>query len=49
MIMIAATPIIMTGTVMSLYQYFSPDVKLDSFGVLSFKVQSTTIIEVNKQ
>ena len=37
------------GTVMSLYQYFSPHVKLDPFGVLSFKVQSTMIIEINKQ
>ena len=37
------------GTVMSLHQYFSPDVKLDPFGVLSSKVPSTMIIEVNKQ
>ena len=29
---------------MSLYQYFSPDVKLDPFGVLSSKVPSVTII-----
>ena len=31
-------------TSMSLYQYFSPDMKLNPFGVPSSKVPSTTII-----